>query len=148
MIAQAVFDSVSLAASATKTLVQLVPATQRPIKLREIAVTFDGSAAQKGFIVELLIQSTAGTASALTTTKATRNDSQTIQTTAQHIFTVEPTAGEVLRRWILSPQAGLVYTLADPDGLIIAAGERVALRVIVPAAATTVNGLGYIEFEE
>lgn len=148
MILNTTFDAAALAASATLTLLQLVPATNRPIKVREISFSMDGSAAQKPFAFELLIQSTAGTASGVTPVKLSRTDGTTPVTSAQQTFTVEPTPGEVLKRWYVSPQSGLVYTVPDPDGLVIASTERLALRAIVPAAATTVNCVGYIEIEE
>lgn len=148
MILSAAFDPVSLAASSTKTLLQIVPATNRPIRVREVSFSMDGSAAQKPFEFQLLIQSTAGTASALTVIKLSRLDGTTLQATAQQTFTAEPTAGDILKRWYVSPQSGLLFTVPDPDGIAIASTERLGLRVIVPAGATTVNGIGYIEFEE
>ncbi|MCC6673357.1 MAG: hypothetical protein IT458_20025 [Planctomycetes bacterium] len=146
MRAVAVFDEVASGTS-TKTLVQVVAPSNRGVRITEFAISFKGTDNLAAPIrVELLRQTTAGTASALTPRKVSRHDSNTIQTTAQQTFTAEPTADEVVRSFLIHPQGGLVYTVPDPAQFTVAGGDRLGMRVVTPAA--TVNCVGYIEFEE
>lgn len=144
----AYFDEVTTG-TATKTLVQLLAPSTRGNRITEVSITFKGTDNLAAAIrVELLKQTTAGTASALTATKISRNTlaGDTIATTAQQTFTAEPTASDVHRGWLIHPQAGIVYTFVEKE-LTVPGGERVGLRVVGTIAAA-VNCVGYIAFEE
>lgn len=88
-----------------KTIMQIVAAANHRIVIPQISVSFEGVTTTDAPIdVQIMRQSTAGTMSALTLTKDNDSDDETIQTTAQHTATVEPTAGDVLARKLVHPQ--------------------------------------------
>lgn len=133
--------------TATRTLVQVVAPANRGIRLTEASITFQGTNnLAEPIKVELVVQTTAGTAAALTMSKVSQHDSNTIQTTAQETFTVEPTTTNILRTWLIHPQAGICYTVPH-DEFTIPGGTRLGLRV-VGTIATAVDCVGYLEIVE
>ena len=108
-------DNVALAAATAKTVLQVAtPATLRAV-VREMQVSFDGvTASAVPGLVELLLQTTAGTASANTPAPHDAAAPASLVTASQNA-TVEPTAGTVIRRFRISPYGGLL--IARFDGL-------------------------------
>ena len=129
-----------------KTLLQIVAPTNQRVKIKEVGIGFHGiSNTAEPILVQLKRQSTAGTKSALTLVKEDDTTPESIQTTAQHTATVEPTAGDVIRTWTIHPQAAQVYQLPIEDEIIVGGGKRYALTV---TAAATVNADAYMRCEE
>ena len=139
------FDDRALAAGAVQTLVQFVaPATSR-LRVVELSISFDGATATAVPVdVDLLRQTTAGTASAGTVVKWDEADPAP-SPTAQVAFTAEPTAGDVLASWDVPAYGGLlVVQYGDGREPVVAASGRVALRA---NAAAAVNATGYVVVE-
>jgi hypothetical protein len=131
--------------TSAKTLLQIVaPANQR-LAVKGYAISFDGVAGDAApIIVDVLRQSTAGTMSSLTPA----NDgvgSETIQSTAQHTATAEPTAGAILRSDNIHPQTGVEFRYAFDEEILVAGGGRLGLRV---TAGANVNALSRFLYEE
>lgn len=136
---------------AAKTLVQVLAATAHSVKVTEVGISFGGTNANdnlaRPIIVELLIQTTAGTASSLTLVKSDQGESTAIDSSAQETFTAEPTASDIIRRWTVHPQAGpWVYSFPDP--ITIPAGSRIALRTSQETGEASVDAYPYIEIDE
>jgi hypothetical protein len=135
---------VALVTATAKTVVQITaPANQR-IQIDGWSVSFDGvSGTAEPVVVELLRQTTAGT---MTGTTPVRKGvgSETIQTTSQKNATVEPTAGDVLRRYEVHPQTGAEWKF-DPKEIEMAGGTRLGIRCTAPAG---VNVVASIDAEE
>ena len=140
MRTQAKFAKISTG-TGVKTLVQVATGTNTPGKLVSFSISFAGvDNLGVPIEVELLIQTTAGTASVLTMVKLSRNDNAAIQAAAQETFTGEPTASDVLYGALIHPQGGWVYTETDPEKVVIPAGARVGLRVVSPTVAVDCTG--------
>ena len=94
---------------------------------------------------KIKMESTAGTMSALTAVKMNSGDDETLQTTAQHTATAEPTASDVLLAEEIHPQTG--YTWQAPCGreLAIPGGGRLGIEV---TAGADVNCIARAIFEE
>lgn len=136
---------IAAAVGAAKTILQVVAPANHIVAVKGVSVSFDGtSASAEPVQVDLLRQTTAGTMSSATPVEETTTGT-TVQTTAQKNATVEPTAGNVLRRWEVHPQSGLIEKFTIEDELLIAGGGRLGLRVTAPAA---VNVLAQISVEE
>jgi hypothetical protein len=133
--------------TATETMVQVVAAANHPIRLLEWRISFQGTDNLAAPIkVELVKQTDAGTASALTPVKISRHDGHTLQTTAQSVVTAEPTTTDVLWSMFVHPQGGVIYTVPWPEEFVVPGGERVGLRVVSPAAAVDcVGGITWAE---
>ncbi len=132
--------------TSAKTLLQVVAATNHAVEIAEVAIAFHGtSATAEPILVELLRQTTAGTMTSLTPVKGDDGVSDTLDTTAQHTSTSEPTAGDILRAWTIHPQFGIVYQPSVDAKIVVPAGGRVGLRV---TAAADVNADAYIVFVE
>ena len=137
---------IALTAATAKTVIQLVAASNHPVKLLGWGVFFDGtSSTAEPVVVELLRQTTAGTMTSLTPVKVDPGRDETLQTTAQHTATAEPTAGDVLARRNVHPQSG--YEVMYPFGqeMIIPGGGRIGIRCTAPAG---VNVAAEMRFEE
>lgn len=139
----------ALVASTTRTLIQVIPATDRPVKLLELSVSFDGVDGTKPVcLVELVRQSTGGTASALTLRKEQENDAQNIVATARSGFSsTEPTTGDVIRHWDVTPAGGLLILQWPQDREPVALSNRLAVRVTTGAGVTN-NVVAYMTCEE
>jgi hypothetical protein len=136
----------SQAASAAETMWQLLAPSDADVKLIEFGISFDGVTASAVPVdVDLLRQSTAGTASGATEVEW-RTTGPAARVAATTVFTAEPTAADILASWQVTPNGGLLvvqYPLGREP--VIVASERLALRV-TPAAA--VNITAYAVWEE
>lgn len=133
-------------ASTTVSLIQVLAGTNHKMTLREVGVMFNGISATGNHVqVDLLRQSTAGTASALTLVKDVEEDGTTIDASAQETFTVEPTAGDVLRSWYVHPQGHLILPI---EGVTVASGGRLAIRAITPGTHTSIDCFPWLTFTE
>ncbi len=128
------------------TLLQVVAASNHRVLIKELSVSFEGvNNAHAPIQVDVLRQTTAGTMSSLTIVKANNGDDETLQTTAQHTATAEPTAGDVLMRELVHPQTG--YTWQAPFGgeIVVPGGTRLGIRV---TAANAVDAVARVRGEE
>jgi len=139
------FSAVALVAATAKTAVQLVAPADHRLRIVSWAFTTDGAtAAGVPVLVDVLRQTTAGTASAGTVTAWDPADTSTIGTT-QITFTAEPTAGDVLLSLYVPAYDGLYEREHDPlRGIIVPASGRLGIRATAPAG---VNATGYIAWE-
>ena len=134
-------------ATSTVTVVQLIAATNTRIRIERIVITGKGvlnTDAPCQF--ELLLQTTAGTMTAITPVKQNSGDSETIQTTANQTFTAEPTASTIKQAFAVHPQSRCDQVYPPGRDLIVVGGTRLGLRINTPAQASTF--VGYIECEE
>jgi hypothetical protein len=119
---------VACTASTAKTVLQVVAASNHRIHV-SFTVTFEGvSATDAPAQVRILKQTTAGTSSALTLVKDCDTDDETLQTTAIHTATVEPTASDVKETQFVHPQSGRTFGPFRVPG-----GQRLGVEVTVSA---------------
>lgn len=132
--------------TSAKTLLQITAAGNHRVLIGELSISFKGTSNTAAPIrVRVLRQTTAGTMTSLTPVKLNSADDETIQTTAQHTATAEPTAGEVLLAEEVHPQTG--YTWQAPFGreLVVPGGGRLGVEV---SAGADVNAIARVIFEE
>lgn len=145
----ALVSGVPAASAAAKTLLQVIASSTKRLQVKSFEVSFDGVDSTKTpILVQLIRQTTAGTASSLTLVK---NDeaSEAIIATAQQTFTVEPTSGDVLAVTELSP-AGGIYSYQFPlgDEPVVAESGRIGLRVTTVAGSGMPNCAAWLKFLE
>lgn len=136
---------VALVAATAKTVIQLVAPANHRVKVLGWGVFFDGiSVTAEPVQVRVLRQSTAGTMSVLTPVQI-RPVAETIQSTAQHTASAEPTAGDVLDAVEVHPQSG--YDVKFPMGqeIVISGAGRLGIECTAPAG---VNVRAKMFFEE
>lgn len=132
--------------TSAKTLIQLVAATNHAIKVIEVGCSFHGTSnTAEPILVELIRQTDAGTMTPLTPVVGDGGIGDTLDTTANHTASAEPTGSTSVRAWTVHPQTGLIWSPHDLAGITVAAGARIGLRVTA-AASTTADA--YISFEE
>lgn len=132
--------------TSAKTLLQLVAATNTRALVNEWSVSFNGvSPSGEPIKVDILRQTTAGTMSALTPVKDPNLGSETLQTTAQHTSTGEPTAGDILHTEYIHPQQGDTWQARFAEPIVVNGGARLGLRV---TAAASVSAVARFRFEE
>lgn len=120
--------------TAKKTLLQIVAASNHAVLIDEFSISFEGvSVTGTPIMVEVARQTTAGTMSSLTPVKDPDDSDETLQVTAQHTATAEPTEGDVIRRELVHPQGG--YTWQAPFGRAIKIGGGDRLGIVVTSAA-------------
>lgn len=137
---------IALTAATAKTVIQITTPTNRRARVLGWGVFFDGvSTTAEPVQVRLLRQTTAGTMSSLTPVLLDGGLTLTIQTTAQHTATAEPTAGNVLDIAEVHPQQGYEKQYIPGQEPIVGSGGRVGIECTAPA---TVNVRAKIIFEE
>lgn len=137
---------VALTAATARTILQAVAPTNQVVKLLGWGVYFDGVlSTAEPVVVELVRQTNAGTMTSLTPVKVDPGRDETIQTTAQHTATAEPTTTDVVSRVEVHPQAGYEIVLPFSQEIIIPGGGRLGLRCTAPAG---VNAVGRFRCEE
>lgn len=145
VFAAATTAEIALAAATAKTVLQIVAPTNQRLRVRRYSVAFDGvSPTAEPAQVRVLRQTTAGTMSSLTPVKLSAG-SETVQATAQHTATAEPTAGDVLDAFECHPQSGFDVVLPADMPLEVPGGTRLGIEVTAPA---TVNVRAKFWFEE
>ncbi len=137
--------------SAAGTLLQLFAAdAKRGMKIIDFGIYGQGvDNLGKPLIMQLVIQTTAGTGGGTNTPKKlSRNNADSLDTTAlddSTVWSAEPTDSDILHEWLWHPQGGKEQPLVKEYD--IKSGERVAIRVMeTPGAAVVCSA--YIEFEE
>ena len=131
---------------AKKTLVQIVaPANQR-LLIWEIAVSFEGvSNTGTPILVEVAEQSDAGTMSVLTPSKRNTGQPETLQATAQHTATGQPTETDVIMSDEVHPQGGFLWQAPFNAPIIVSGGDRVGVAVTADASISAVARIMYEE---
>lgn len=120
---------------AAKTLLQLVAAANHRVLVIEWSVSFNGiDNTAEPIKVSLARQTTAGTSSALTPEKMNEGDDETLQTTARHTATVEPTTGNSIAREKVHPQGGFTWQAPPGGKIVIKGGNRLGWIITAPAA--------------
>ncbi len=136
---------IALAAATAKTILQLAAPANQKVALRGFSVSFDGILGTAEPVqVEILRQTDAGTMSAATEV-VDIPQTEAIQTVALKTATVEPTPGDILRRYDIHPQTGFERSFAFDEEIIIGGGGRLGLRCTAPAI---VNVTGFMSWEE
>lgn len=121
--------------TSTITLLQIKAAANQRVVVSEVSVSFDGTSNTAAPIqVDLLRQSTAGTMTSLTPAKVNSSDSETVQTTAQHTATVEPTASTLLMTEQVHPQTGFLWQARFGEEIIVPGGGYLGVRLVTPGA--------------
>lgn len=129
--------------TAAKTLLQIIAPTNQRLLLEHIWIDFKGIVGTDApILVDILIQTTAGTMISLTPQKWNANDDETLQVTAQHTATAEPTAGAVKMSREVHPQAGFDWGYpGNPRPLVIPGGTRLGIRVTAGVTTSAVPGV-------
>lgn len=133
--------------TSAKTIAQIVAASNHRVLVDEVHISFEGVTSTDAPIqVRILKQTTAGTMSALTLVKKNASDDETLQTTAQHTSTGEPTAGDVYFSQLVHPQGGrLSLILPREKAFTIVGGQRLGVEV---TASVGIDCIVCIEGEE
>lgn len=143
--------SAAMTAASTKSVWLINPASDFFL-IAQLSFSMDASAAAAGVGLELYRVTTIGTpaGTAYTPVKVNRQgDAAAATTTALITLTTEPTAVEILAEWFLQPFGGVIdleYPLGR-EPLAAAAGNRIGLRYITPAAVSP-NSRSYVWFDE
>ena len=136
----------AVGAATIETIIQLLTVANHRVALLGYGMGGAGTSnTEQPGIIDILRQSTAGTASALTLVKLQDTLTETLLTTGQEIFTVEPTPGDILRTHTLHPQAAFDIRDAFSREIIIGTAGRLAIRALY-AQAQTLDA--YMDFEE
>lgn len=137
---------VALTAATAKTILQVTAPSNHIVVLLAWGVYFDGiSTTGEPVVVRLLRQTTAGTMTSLTLVKMHESRSETIQSTAQHTATAEPTAGNTLERMEIHPQQGFKDPFPLYQEYEIQGGGRIGIECTAPA---NVNAIAWVKCEE
>ncbi len=101
---------VALVAATAKTILNVINGANALFRITELGVSFESVvAADEPVEVELMTstQAGAGTSSAVTILQI-HGPTRTVQATARHTYTAEPTALTNWKRWLVHPQTGIV----------------------------------------
>ncbi len=125
--------------TSTKTLLQIVAASNQRIKTSEWSCSFQGTSNTATPIqVDIVRQTSAGTMSALTLQLEDNDLQETIQSSAQTNATVEPTdSGAILATENIHPQQGQLWQSPFAGEYKLKGGTRLGLRTVTPGASVS-----------
>jgi hypothetical protein len=149
-ICSCVTSAISLAASTTKTLIQLQAPTNQGVAWLRASVSFEGvTVTDKPVKIDIVKQTDAGTMSAYTEVLVTGpGASVTPQGVATTNATAEPTTTDVVDVKYVHPQAGYEYVFQEGQDELTYANARYALRVTSPSGNATQNVIAAMWWEE
>jgi hypothetical protein len=135
-----------LVGATAKSLVQLVTVANHIIAITGYGIGGRGTSnTQQPGLIELVRQSDAGTSAALATRKKQVSRTETLQTTARNLITVEPTTGDTVRSHTVHPQTDLEIRDGFGNEVEVEGGSRLGMRAEF-ADAQTIDA--YMDFEE
>ena len=121
---------VACVAATAKTVIQIVAAAQHRLTNVFFSISFEGvSATDAPAQFRILKQTTAGTMSSLTPVKDCDTDDETLQITALHTATAEPTASDVKQSGFIHPQGGA----RELGPFTVPGGQRMGVEITVSA---------------
>lgn len=134
--------------TSTKTLIRILSSSTVRCRLLQWSLFFDGvSNTDEPYDIQLLIQTTAGTNTAITSVPLDTTDTRTPTSAAAANFTsTEPTSGNVLYRCKVHPQVGMVWEPPVDGPVIIGVSVYLALKVLTPLQS--LNCVPTMIFEE
>jgi hypothetical protein len=138
-------DTVALSTATAKTVAHIAtPATGR-IKLSYISIAMDGAASATPARVDLLRQTTAGTATS-TTPNPIDPDAPASLTTCTKNCTSEPTASTILYSWYI-PNGGQTFMInfAPGEEPLVQESGRIGIRINSPLACNSITNISFIE---
>jgi len=145
-IVHATQADIALSAATAKTVIQVVAAANHGVKIASWSVFFEGVApTNESVAVRLLRQTTSGTMTSLTLRKNDDSNGDTIDTTAQHTATAEPSAGDVLKQIRVHPQTGYEEQLPFGQEYVVGAGDRIGIECTAPDANQVTANIRIIE---
>lgn len=140
---------ITLTSATAKTLLQLIAAANQRAMLKEVEVSFNGvTPADPPIQVDLIVQTTAGTMTALTGVKVNSGDAETIQTTAAHTATAEPTNTSLRKSGYVHEQEGDRRVFRFDGAIPIGGGTRLGVFVTPGTLTGTVKAIAGAEIEE
>jgi len=146
LLGSATAKATAMVGGVAKTIIQMVAPANQIVAITGYGIGGRGvSNTQQPGLVELVVQTTAGTATPLTPRHKKTSQPEAIQTTAQSVFTIEPTTTDDVRAHTVHPQTDLEIRDGFGAEVEIGGGDRVAMRGTW-ADAQTVDA--YIDFEE
>ncbi len=138
--------SEAVVAATVETLIQLLTVANHRAALIGYGCGGTGTSnTQAPGIVDILRQTTLGTGTVLAVRKLQDSLSESLLTTAVSQYTVEPTAGDLLRAHTLHPQADFDIRDAWSREIIMGGAGRLAIRADFVDAQTLE---AYMDFEE
>lgn len=130
-------ENVAPSASAALTFMQLIAASNKRVRLKRIGIYGQGiTIADTPVTFEILVQTTAGTASALTVNKLNASDDESLSLTAQKTFTVEPTASTILYTVNIPTTGRQEWVWPLGFDFFIPGGTRMGIRSLTAAQTT------------
>jgi len=128
-----------------KTLLQLIAPSNQALRIEAFGIGFKGIVVtDPPVLVELILQSTAGTGTARAPVRRAPGPTATLQATGFENFTGEPTTDRTIWVNTIHPQASGEIPLLDRS-IVIDATERLG---VVVTTSVSVSGRAHIDFEE
>jgi len=123
--------------TALKTVLQIVAASNHAVLIDEWSVAFQGTSnTASPVLVQVVRQTSAGTMTALALRKDPDDWDETLQTSAQHTATAEPTAGEVVIEEYVHPQTGYTWQAPFAKQIKVGGGDRLGITVTAGASVS------------
>ena len=135
---------VALTAATERTIIQVLAATGVPLRVLGFGVFFDASAAAEPVQIKILRQTTAGSGSTAVTVRKITSATYTVQATAIKSPTSEPTAGDILAVYEVSPMFGYEKMFDESQIIEVPGDGRLGFSCKEPAG---VNCEGFLIVE-
>ena len=148
-MAQCVLPFTATVGTTARTCVQLIATAAQQLEVRAFCVTFNGtSPTATSILVEVLVQTSAGTSVSATPNKWDQQGGA-ITTTGLDTFTsTDPTAGDILWRGYVLPQGGTEREFTSLDGPKGLTAGRIGIRVTGNSSTSGLTATGYLRVND
>ena len=120
----------SLTAASTEVVLRVNAATDRPIAIDRMRVSFDGiSPTEQPIKVDLVRLTDNGTMTAVTPVKLDDSVAEALAVTGAKPDSAEPTTGDLLAQFHVHPQTGLIEVFSPDCRPVIGGGDRIGIQV-------------------
>lgn len=135
-----------VASGAVETILQVVSSASKGVEVVRWSVSMNGTNPSDTPVrVQILRVSSAGSSTAFTPLKIDPRDDSALAT-ARTAHTAEPTPGDVLETYLVTPYGGLLYVSYAPDERIfVPTNGRIGIRVL---STTALNVSAHLVFSE
>jgi len=115
--------------TSARTMLELIAGTSKPVRLKRVGVSFNGSALAAGLLCELTRISASGTGTTVTSRPLDERMTVTAAAVIEYNSTVEPTTTFVLEQWYIQPTQGVEIWMPLEDEYVVAPAAGFGFRV-------------------
>jgi hypothetical protein len=145
ILVTAVATNVQLSAATPLTVLQVLAPTNQRLVVSNISVWFEGISSVAEPVQVSVVRQTGDPAGTGITLVSRQAITETIQSSADHTATAEPTVDATLMEWRIHPQSGIPFVFPIGQEIHVPGGGRLGIKI---TSATIVQVTAQLDYYE